>query len=73
MKCILENPTFQDKEVEIDNEKAIELIESYLNRQVGVSLGDLIIISIENVVVKLILKSKTKSEYRFKLVPNKYY
>lgn len=73
MKYILENPTFQENEVEIDNKKAIELIESYLNRQVGVSLGDLIIISIENVVVKLILKSKTKSEYRFKLVPNKYY
>lgn len=73
MKYILENPTFQENEVEIDNKKAIELIESYLNRQAGVSLGDLIIISIENVVVKLILKSKTKSEYRFKLVPNKYY
>ena len=73
MKYILENPTFQENEVEIDNKKAIELIESYLNRQVGVSLGDLIIISIENVVVKLILKSKTDSEYRFKLVPNKYY
>ena len=73
MKYILENPTFQENEVEIDNKKAIELIERYLNRPNGVSLGDLIIISIENVVVKLILILKSKEEYRFKLVPNKYY
>lgn len=73
MKYILENPTFQEKEVEIDNKKAIELIESYLNRLNRVSLGDLIIISIENVIVKLMLTSKKEDEYRFKQVPNKYY
>lgn len=73
MKYILENPTFQDKEVEIDNEKAIELIESYLNRPSGVILGDLIILSIENVIVKLMLTSRSEEEYRFKQVPNKYY
>lgn len=73
MKYILENPTFQDKEVEIDNKKAIELIESYLNRPNGVSLGDLIILSVENVIVKLMLTSKSGEEYRFKQVPNKYY
>lgn len=73
MKYILENPTFQNKEVEIDNEKAIELIESYLNRPGSVSLGDLIILSIENVIVKLMLTSRSEEEYRFKQVPNKYY
>lgn len=73
MRYILENPTFQDKEVEIDNKKAIELIESYLNRPSGVSLGDLIILSIESVIVKLILNSRTEDEYRFKQVPNRYY
>jgi hypothetical protein len=73
MKYILENPTFQEKEIEIDNPKAIELIESYLNRPRGVSLGDLIILSIENVVVKLILTSRKEEECRFKQVPNKYY
>lgn len=73
MKYILENPTFQEKEIEIDNPKAIELIESYLNRPSGVSLGDLIVLSIENVVVKLMLTSRTEEEYRFKQVPNKYY
>jgi hypothetical protein len=73
MKYILENPTFQEKEIEIDNPKAIELIESYLNRPIGVNLGDLIILSIENVVVKLMLTSRTEEECRFKQVPNKYY
>ena len=73
MKYILENPTFQDKEVEIDNKKAIELIEIYLNRPGSVSLGDLIILSIENVIVKLMLTSRSEEEYRFKQVPNKYY
>lgn len=73
MRYILENPTFQDKEVEIDNKKAIELIESYLNRPGGVSLGDLIILSVESVIVKLILTSRTEEECRFKQVPNRYY
>lgn len=73
MKYILENPTFQEKEIEIDNPKAIELIESYLNRPKGVNLGDLIILSIENVVVKLMLTSRKEEECRFKQVPNKYY
>ena len=73
MKYILENPTFQDKEVEIDNEKAIDLIESHLNRPSGVILGDIIILSIEGVIVKLMLTSRSEEEYRFKQVPNKYY
>ena len=73
MKYILENPTFQDKEVEIDNKKAIDLIESHLNRASGVILGDIIILSIEGVIVKLMLTSRSEEEYRFKQVPNKYY
>lgn len=73
MIYILENPTFQDKEVEIDNKKAIELIESYLNRPGGVSLGDLIILSVDSVIVKLILNSRLEEEYRFKQIQNKYY
>ena len=71
MKYILENPTFQKEEIEIDNEKAIELIECYLNKPI--SLGDLIILSIDSVIIKLILTSRYNEECRFKQVPNKYY
>jgi len=71
MKYILENPTFQKEEIEIDNEKAIELIECYLNKPVD--LGDLIILSIDSVIIKLILTSRDNEECRFKQVPNKYY
>lgn len=73
MKYILENPTFQEKEVEIDNKKVVKLIKSHLNRPGGVSLGDLIILSVENVIVKLMLTSRSEDEYRFKQVPNRYY
>lgn len=73
MKYILENPTFQEKEIEIDNKEAISLIESYINRPNGLMLGDLIILSLEKVIIKLIITSKSEEEYRFKQVPNKYY
>lgn len=73
MKYILENPTFQENEIEIDNKEAIKLIESYINRPNGLMLGDLIILSLEKVIIKLIITSKSEEEYRFKQVPNKYY
>lgn len=66
MKYYLENPSFTKSRVEIDNEKAINQIQSHLNKQPNpVILGDAIILSVDMVPIVLQLIKKNNDEAVF--------
>lgn len=66
MKYYLENPSFTENRVEIDNENAINQIQSHLNKQPNpVILGDAIILSVDRVPIVLQLIKKNNDEVVF--------
>lgn len=67
MEYILNNPTFTNEPVKIDNEKAVRLIEAY--RGAGkLILGDQILIVIHGIIIKLITTEISENRYCFKQV-----
>ena len=66
MKYILENPSFTNGAVKIDNHKAVKQIDAYINKPI--ILGDEILIVVDNIPCKLQLVSINSNEYRFKNV-----
>lgn len=71
MKYILENPSFINRAIEIDNHKAVKQIDAYINKPI--ILGDEILIVVDNIPCKLQLVSINNNEYRFKNVRLKRY
>ena len=71
MKYILENPSFINRAIEIDNHKAVKQIDAYINKPI--ILGDEILIVVDNIPCKLKLVSINNNEYRFKNVRLKRY
>lgn len=71
MKYILENPSFTNRAIEIDNYKAVKQIDAYINKPIIV--GDEILIVVDNIPCKLQLVSINSNEYRFKNVRLKRY
>lgn len=71
MKYILENPSFTNRAIEIDNHKAVKQIDAYINKPI--ILGDEILIVVDNIPCKLQLVSINNNEYRFKNVRLKRY
>lgn len=65
MKYILENPTFTNEPIEIDNYDAINQINSYINKPI--KLGDEILLLLDNTFLKLQLVCIDKEEYKFKI------
>lgn len=62
MKYILNNATFTEKPIEIDNEKAVRVLESY--RENGkLVLGDQVILVINNIVIKLVTIDIKEEKY----------
>lgn len=66
MKYYLDNPTFTNHRVEIDNLQAVKQITAYINKPI--ILGDQIILSVSKIVIKLILISKDAEIAVFKQV-----
>lgn len=66
MKYILENPSFINRAIEIDNPKAAKQIDAYINKPI--ILGDEILLVVDNIPCKLQLVSINDNEYRFKNV-----
>ena len=66
MKYILENPSFINRDIEIDNPKAAKQIDAYINKPI--ILGDEILLVVDNIPCKLQLVSINDNEYRFKNV-----
>ena len=71
MKYILENPSFTNRAIELDNYKAVKQIDAYINKPIIV--GDEILIVVDNIPCKLQLVSINSNEYRFKNVRLKRY
>lgn len=68
MEYILQNPTFTNKPILIDNVKAIKVINSYMNRPKSVILGDQILLVIHGITIKLNLIKKDDKVCVFKQV-----
>ena len=62
MKYILDNPTFTNKPIEIDNYEAVQQISDYIDK--SIMLKDIIHLVVCNIWLQLI--SIDKDEYRFK-------
>ena len=70
-RYILENPSFTNKPVRIDNSQAIKQIDSYIDKPI--ILGDEILVVVEHIPHKLKLMSMNENEYRFKNVKLRKY
>lgn len=68
MEYILENPTFTNQPVVIDNEKAIELIDAYVNRPKNLILDDEILLAVNRIIIKLRVVEINENKYVFKQV-----
>lgn len=68
MEYILENPTFTKQPVVIDNEKAVELIDAYVNRPKKLILDDEILLSVNRIIIKLRVVQINENKYVFKQV-----
>ena len=64
MKYILDNPTFTNKPIEIDNYEAVQQISDYIDK--SIMLKDIILLVVCNTNIWLQLISIDKDEYRFK-------
>ena len=71
MKYILENPSFTNGPIEIDNPKAVKQITAYVNKPI--ILGSEILVVVEHIPHKLQLVSMNENEYRFKNVKLRKY
>ena len=71
MKYVLENPSFTNRPIEIDNPEAVKQIAAYVNK--SIILGDEILVVVEHIPHKIQLVSKSKDEYRFKNVKLRRY
>ena len=65
-RYILENPSFTNKPVRIDNSQAIKQIDAYIDKPI--ILGDEILLVVDNIPLKLQLVNNDDDEYRFKNV-----
>ena len=65
-RYMLENPSFTNKPVRIDNSQAIKQIDSYIDKPI--ILGDEILLAVDNIPLKLQLVNNDNDEYRFKNV-----
>ena len=66
MKFILENPSFINGPVEIDNKQAVKQITAYINKPI--ILGDEILIVVDGLPLKLQWVDIKDDEYKFKNV-----
>ena len=66
MKFMLENPSFTNGPVEIDNKQAVKQITAYINKPI--ILGDEILIVVDGLPFKLQWIDIKDDEYKFKNV-----
>ena len=64
MKFMLENPSFTNGPVEIDNKQAVKQITAYINKPI--ILGDEILIVVDGLPLKLQCNNIKNEEYKFK-------
>lgn len=69
MKYVLENPSFTNRPIEIDNPKAVKQIAAYVNKPI--ILGDEIFIVSQGILTKLQLIEKDTNEAKFKKVKSR--
>lgn len=69
MKYILENPTFVEAPIQITNINAIAEIK---RKSVGVEVGDFILVKVDKMFYKLVLREKNQERLKFELTSNIY-
>ena len=69
MKYILENPTFVEAPIQITNINAIAEIK---RKSVGVEVGDFILVKVDKMFYKLVLREKDQERLKFELTSNIY-
>lgn len=72
MKYILNNPAFTTTPITITNNKAVELLKSYITRPNGLKCDDEILLVIHDVIIRLKVYEIHKDKYIFNQVQNRY-